>query len=119
MNRRYRWQMAHRQPVPPLILTIYQPIGIAVGPLLANLWRSVMRSMMKSIRVVGLICLLFGAAPVFSQTTTGRILGEVTDSSGAGLAGATVTVTDVQRATTRTVTADQSGNYAVPNLSPS
>ncbi len=78
-----------------------------------------MRSMMKSIRVVGLICLLFGAAPVFSQTTTGRILGEVTDSSGAGLAGATVTVTDVQRATTRTVTADQSGNYAVPNLAPS
>src|SRR5258708_3001420 len=77
-----------------------------------------MRSMMKGIRVVGLVCLL-GAAPVFSQTTTGRILGEVTDSTGAGLPGATVTVTDVQRATTRTVTADQSGNYAVPNLAPS
>jgi hypothetical protein len=78
-----------------------------------------MRSTMKGIRVAGLVCFLAIAAPIFAQTTTGRILGEVTDSSGAGLAGATVTVTDVQRATTRTVTADESGNYAVPNLTPS
>jgi hypothetical protein len=82
-----------------------------------------MRSVTKVIRVWGFGCLVFlvfaTAVPVFSQTTTGRILGEVHDQSGAALAGATVTVTDVQRGTKRTVTADQSGAYVVPSLTPS
>ncbi|HEV2733116.1 MAG TPA: carboxypeptidase regulatory-like domain-containing protein, partial [Terriglobales bacterium] len=80
-----------------------------------------MRSPMKGLRVLGCACLLLvaTAATVFSQTTTGRILGEVYDQSGAALAGATVTVTDTQRGTTRIVTTDISGNYAVPNLIPS
>src|ERR1700730_11040809 len=58
--------------------------------------------------------------PVFvlAQSTTGRILGTVTDPSGAAVAGATVVVTDVQRGTSRTVTTDQSGSYAVPDLQP-
>ena len=79
-----------------------------------------MRSLMKSIRVLGYVCLLavVAAGPVFSQTTTGRILGEVYDQSGAALAGANVTVTDMQRGTTRTATTDASGNYAVPSLTP-
>src|SRR5882757_8579553 len=77
-----------------------------------------MRSTMKGIRVLGLACLLVGAAPVFSQTTTGRILGRVDDQTGAAVPGATVTVTDVQRGTTRTVASDTSGDYVVPNLQP-
>src|ERR1700687_5230899 len=58
--------------------------------------------------------------PVFvlAQSTTGRTLGAVTDPSGAAVAGATVVVTDVQRGTSRTVTTDQSGSYAVPDLQP-
>src|SRR6266849_6300744 len=79
-----------------------------------------MRSGTRGIPLLGLACLLFAiAAPVFSQTTTGRILGTVHDQSGAVLAGATVTVTDIQRATRRTVTADESGTYVVPSLIPS
>ena len=77
-----------------------------------------MRSLMKGIRVLGLVCLLVGAAPVFSQTTTGRILGRVDDQTGAAVPGATVVVTDVQRGTTRTVATDTSGDYVVPNLQP-
>ncbi len=77
-----------------------------------------MRSLMKGIRVLGLVCLLLTANSVLSQTITGRILGSIHDQTGAGLAGATVTVTDVERATTRTVTADESGNYVVSNLIP-
>jgi hypothetical protein len=79
-----------------------------------------MRSVMKGIRVLGCACLvLVAAVPIFSQTTTGRILGSVHDPSGAALPGASVTVTDTQRATTRTVAADESGTYVVPNLTPS
>src|SRR5271165_2259991 len=56
--------------------------------------------------------------PVFSQTVTGRILGSVTDQTGASIAGATVTVTDAQRGVSRTLTTDQSGAYVAPNLTP-
>ncbi len=60
-----------------------------------------------------LLCL-----PVLAQSTTGRILGIVTDPSGAVVAGANVTVTDVQRGAKRTLVTDASGQYVVPNLPP-
>ena len=79
-----------------------------------------MRSATKGIQVLGLACLALAiVVPVFSQTTTGRILGEVRDQTGAALAGATVTVTDVERATKRTAATDESGAYVIPNLTPS
>src|SRR6202047_2705700 len=56
--------------------------------------------------------------PAFSQGTQGRILGTITDPSGAVIAGATVTVTDVQRGIPRTLTTDQSGEYVAPSLLP-
>ena len=78
-----------------------------------------MHSPSNGIRVLGIVCLVLAiSVPVFSQTTTGRILGGVIDQTGAGIAGATVTVTDAQRGITRTVTADNSGEYVVPNLTP-
>jgi len=55
---------------------------------------------------------------MFSQSITGRILGTVTDQSGAAVAGATVVLTDVQRGTSRTVVTDDSGNYSAPELQP-
>src|SRR6202140_532672 len=78
-----------------------------------------MHSPSNGIRVLGIVCLLLAVAvPLISQTTTGRILGTVRDQSGAALPAATVTVTDVQRGITRTVTTDDSGEYVVPNLTP-
>jgi len=53
-----------------------------------------------------------------AQSTAGRILGTLTDQSGAAVAGATVVVTDAERGTSRTVTTDESGSYAVPDLPP-
>ncbi len=53
-----------------------------------------------------------------AQSTSGRILGTLTDQTGAAVGGATVTVTDTQRGTTRTVTSDETGSYAVPDLAP-
>jgi hypothetical protein len=53
-----------------------------------------------------------------AQTTAGRILGSVTDQSGASVPGASVVVTDVQRGTSRTLTTDDAGSYAATNLQP-
>jgi hypothetical protein len=54
----------------------------------------------------------------FSQANSGRILGTIQDQSGGAIAGATVTVRDVERGTTRTLTTDESGSYSAPNLIP-
>ena len=78
-----------------------------------------MRSPLNGIRVltvIGMVLVL--SLPLFSQTTTGRILGTVTDQSGAGVSGASVVITDVQRDIKRTVTSDASGDYAAPELQP-
>src|ERR1700722_1152563 len=56
--------------------------------------------------------------PALGQSTAGRILGTVTDQSGASVAGATVVVTDTQRGTSRTLTTDSSGEYVAPDLIP-
>jgi hypothetical protein len=78
-----------------------------------------MHSPSNGIRILGIVCLVLAAAvPLVSQTTTGRILGTVRDQSGAALPAAIVTVTDVQRGITRTVTTDDAGEYVVPNLTP-
>src|SRR5882762_6493628 len=78
-----------------------------------------MHSPSNRIRISGIVCLLLAVAlPLISQTTTGRIIGTVRDQSGAALPAATVTVSDVQRGITRTVTTDDSGEYVVPNLTP-
>ena len=60
-----------------------------------------------------LLCL-----PAFSQGNAGRILGTVTDQSGGVVAGATVSVIDIDRGITRTLTSDDAGEYNAPNLTP-
>jgi len=68
---------------------------------------------------VGLFLFLFlVSVPVFPQGSTGRIQGSITDQSGGAISGATVTVSDVDRGTTRTLTTDSAGAYNAPNLLP-
>jgi hypothetical protein len=62
--------------------------------------------------------LLFSPA-LFAQGDFGRILGTVTDQTGAVLPGASVTVTDTERGQTRTLTTDAAGEYNAPSLIPS
>src|SRR5258708_2660621 len=69
-----------------------------------------------------LLCAFLGvvsSVSAFPQSTAGRILGAVTDQSGAALKGATVVLTDVERGTSRTVSTDDAGQYVAPNLAPS
>jgi len=70
----------------------------------------------RILMVVGSLFLL--CAPVHAQGNAGRILGTVTDASGAAVVGATVTITDVQRGISRGLTSDSAGEYAAPNLLP-
>ncbi len=53
-----------------------------------------------------------------AQAIYGTIYGTVTDSSGAAISNATITVTDESKGTTVKVTSNQSGEYTVPNLIP-
>src|SRR6202050_2420671 len=62
--------------------------------------------------------LLLLTGPVFSQTSTGRILGDVRDSSDALIVGASVEITDVQRGVTRSLETDSAGQYVAPDLEP-
>ena len=62
--------------------------------------------------------LLFLCLSAFSQGNFGRILGTVTDQSGGVIAGAAVTITDLQRGVTRNLTTDSAGEYDAPNLTP-
>src|SRR5437868_1293314 len=71
-----------------------------------------------SILVLGL-AILAVCLPAFSQGTAGHILGSINDQTGGAMSGATVTIIDTQRNTTRTLTADDSGEYNAPNLLPS
>jgi len=59
---------------------------------------------------------LLMAAPMFSQTATGRITGTVRDQTGGSIAGAAVAVTDVARGLTRNLTTDESGSYLAVQL---
>jgi hypothetical protein len=54
--------------------------------------------------------------PAMAQTTSGTILGTITDASGAVVPGATVTVTNSGTEIGRTVQTDHSGSYDVPDL---
>src|SRR5579872_2523862 len=62
------------------------------------------------------MALLAASVPLFSQAAVGTILGGVFDSSGGAIAGAQVTIIDVARGTTRTLTTDASGEYTAPSL---
>lgn len=53
-----------------------------------------------------------------AQVTSGSIFGSVTDTTGALIPGATVTVTDPTKGITRTTTSNDSGNFSLPGLLP-
>lgn len=69
-----------------------------------------------ALAALSMIVLASGTA--YPQGSTGRILGVVTDQSGGYVAGAKVTITDVARGVSQTLTADSDGAYVAINLLP-
>jgi len=59
--------------------------------------------------------MLISAVSVLAQAN-GRIFGSITDPSGALIPGVSVTITDTERGTSRSLTTDESGAYNAPSL---
>src|SRR5271163_449617 len=76
------------------------------------IWEKLACSLILGLGVLLLSC------PLFSQSSTGRILGDVRDTSDAVIVGATVDITDVQRGITRSLETDSAGEYVAPDLDP-
>ena len=73
---------------------------------------------MQRLHVAGiLLCLMVSLAPLDAQTTSGAIVGTVTDPSGAVIGGASITVTNVETGISVKATTDSSGEYVVTPLS--
>jgi hypothetical protein len=66
--------------------------------------------------VVGALLLVCLSLLSFAQTITGTISGDVTDTSGAVVAGATITIENLGTAQKRTATTSTGGNFSVPDL---
>jgi Carboxypeptidase regulatory-like domain/TonB dependent receptor len=71
---------------------------------------------------VSLLAALLGvfliSLSAFSQGNQGTILGGVFDQTGGAIAGATVTLIDVARGSTRALTTDGAGEYLAASLTP-
>src|ERR1700688_2662189 len=62
---------------------------------------------------------LFLPEAAFSQgETTSAIIGQVSDTSGAALAGATITITNTETGLKRSATTDDAGRFNFPQLKP-
>jgi hypothetical protein len=64
------------------------------------------------------LVLFFLTSLAQAQNTTGSIVGRVTDQTGAAVAGATLTVTNVETQETRAIVSGASGDYSVSLLKP-
>ena len=73
------------------------------------------RCMRLAVMILGTVFLSLSAA---AQGSFGTILGTVTDSTGAVVVGAQVTVTNTQTGVSRTLISDAAGAYNAPNLVP-
>ena len=77
-------------------------------------WKSF--SALRAMIIACVAALLFWSGAANAQTFRGTILGTVTDSSGAAVSGATVTVKNTDTGLARTVTTGDDGSYSVPEL---
>src|SRR5882757_11577291 len=85
--------------------------------MISKQWRSALLTLGLSL---GVVACTVSLSPVASAQTSisGDITGVVTDSTGAVIPNATVTVTSVQRGQVKTATSNASGQYRVSLLSP-
>ena len=78
--------------------------------------KALLRVTTLALAVAGMLC---GQPGLLAQSTTGTIFGVVTDSTGAAIPGATITLTDVRTAAVQTTTSDGKGEFTYPILNPS
>ncbi len=64
------------------------------------------------------VCLLALPLSSFGQAVSGTLLGTVSDSTGATVANAKVTATNVATSTVYESVTNEGGNFTIPNLPP-
>src|SRR6266852_539051 len=65
-----------------------------------------------------LALLLLSAGAAYGQAVNGTLLGTITDATGASAPRAKVAIAEVNTGLGRTAFANESGNYAFPDLPP-
>jgi hypothetical protein len=73
---------------------------------------------MTHFRIALVVTLAMLSTMLSAQTYQGRILGSVTDASGAVVSGAKVTITNIGTNVPRSLTTNDAGEYNAPSLEP-
>ncbi|MEZ5307301.1 MAG: TonB-dependent receptor [Pyrinomonadaceae bacterium] len=76
-------------------------------------------SILKSKMFLAMLTALFAvsfAGSIFAQSGTATVVGSITDQTGAGVPGATVTISNPSTGFKRTATSDSQGNYTFPGI---
>ncbi len=73
-----------------------------------------MTSLRLGWKLLGVFCLL--SFTLAAQITTGTVSGNVTDSTGAAIPGASVVILNENNGVTRTILTDAAGRYSAPQL---
>jgi hypothetical protein len=68
--------------------------------------------------IAAVLCVLVAAVPVAAQTTSASVFGQVKDTQGGVLPGATATLTSKTQANTLTATTDAEGRFVFPIVRP-
>jgi hypothetical protein len=68
------------------------------------------------VALLAVLCTAMSAAHASAQNIYGTLVGNVTDSSGAAIPGATVTATQTETNLTREVISNATGAYSIPNI---
>ena len=76
------------------------------------------RSSWLSLVLFAVTAFLISAPRAIAQAVFGQIVGTVTDSTGAAIPGATVTVTDVAKGTVDTMQSNAAGQFTIDHLIP-
>src|SRR4051812_45413192 len=75
-----------------------------------------MRKIVTRAALLALLCTVAAAPCAFAQNVYGTLVGNVTDTSGGVVPGATVTATQTQTNLSREVTTNAAGAFTIPNI---
>ena len=74
------------------------------------------RKLLARVALIVVLCTALVTREATSQNIYGSLVGNVTDSSGAAIPGATVTATQTETNLTREVVTNETGAYSIPNI---
>jgi hypothetical protein len=99
--------------------TLRQGLSVQPSPPIPGIPRLLEGDLILVARVlVAVVFLGLASQPVCAQAVYGSVFGTITDRSGAGVSGAKLTATSIQKGTTFEATTNETGNYNLNHLIP-